>query len=131
MTISNESRSRIKAVFEPIALAMGRAGLTPDALTLIGFVITAVGAILLAMQQWLLGGLVVFFGGVFDMFDGTLARATGQDERLDPERCRRMYEEMLPLDDVLRASGQFGPKVEVAGDADSQTKLLAFIGRTP
>lgn len=78
MTISNDSRSRIKSLFEPIALAMGRAGLTPDALTLIGFAITVVGAVLLSQQLWLIGGLVVFFGGVFDMFDGTLARATGQ-----------------------------------------------------
>ena len=68
MTISNESRGRIKKVFEPIALSMGRMGLTPDALTLIGFAITAVGA--------------VFVGGVFDMFDGTLARATGQTSKL-------------------------------------------------
>jgi CDP-diacylglycerol--glycerol-3-phosphate 3-phosphatidyltransferase len=78
MTISNESRARIKAVFEPIALAMGRLGLTPDALTIIGFGITLVGAILLALQVWVAGALVVFIGGVFDMFDGTLARATGQ-----------------------------------------------------
>ena len=78
MTISNDSRARIKGIFEPIALAMGRAGLTPDALTIIGFVITVVGAILVSQQLWLIGGLVVFFGGVFDMFDGTLARATGQ-----------------------------------------------------
>ena len=78
MTISNAARARIKGIFEPIALAMGRAGLTPDALTIIGFVITVVGAILVSQQLWLIGGLVVFFGGVFDMFDGTLARATGQ-----------------------------------------------------
>jgi CDP-diacylglycerol--glycerol-3-phosphate 3-phosphatidyltransferase len=78
MTISNESRGRIKKVFEPIALGMGRLGLTPDGLTLIGFGITVVGAALLAAQYWLLGGIVVFVGGVFDMFDGTLARATGK-----------------------------------------------------
>jgi CDP-diacylglycerol--glycerol-3-phosphate 3-phosphatidyltransferase len=78
LTISNESRARIKGIFEPIALAMGRAGLTPDALTFIGFAITVVGAVLVSQQLWLIGGLVVFFGGVFDMFDGTLARATGQ-----------------------------------------------------
>ena len=78
MSISNDSRSRIKAIFEPIALAMGRLGLTPDGLTLIGFGITVVGAILVSQQLWLVGGLVVFVGGVFDMFDGTLARATGQ-----------------------------------------------------
>jgi phosphatidylglycerophosphate synthase len=82
MTISNDSRDRVKHAFEPIALAMGRAGLTPDALTLIGFAITVVGAVLLTQQLWLAGGLVVFLGGVFDMFDGTLARATGQVSRL-------------------------------------------------
>jgi CDP-diacylglycerol---glycerol-3-phosphate 3-phosphatidyltransferase len=82
MTISNDSRARIKRVFEPIALGMGRIGLTPDGLTLIGFGITVVGAALLAAQQWLIGGIVVFIGGVFDMFDGTLARATGKVSKL-------------------------------------------------
>ena len=42
-----------------------------------------------------------------------------------------MYEGMLPMDEVLRQSGQFGPKVEVPDDADEQTKLLAFSGRQP
>ena len=78
MTISNDSRTRIKKVFEPIALGMGRLGLTPDALTLIGFTVTVVGAILISQQLWLAGGVVILFGGVFDMFDGTLARATGK-----------------------------------------------------
>jgi phosphatidylglycerophosphate synthase len=78
LSISNESRTRIKAVFEPIALAMGRAGLTPNGLTLIGFTITVVGSVLVGLQFWIVGGLVVFLGGVFDMFDGTLARATGK-----------------------------------------------------
>jgi len=70
---------------------------------------------------------------IADVFMHTwdLARATGQDERLDPERCAVMLEGMLPMDDVLRGSGQYGPKVEVADDADVQTRLLAFIGRNP
>ncbi len=95
MTISNDSRDRIKHLFEPIALAMGRAGLTPNALTLIGFAITVVGAVLVGEQAWVVGGLVVFFGGVFDMFDGTLARATGQASKLGAfmdsvfDKCRR------------------------------------------
>ncbi|HSV38244.1 MAG TPA: TIGR03086 family metal-binding protein [Nocardioidaceae bacterium] len=59
-----------------------------------------------------------------------LARATAQDERLDPDRCREMYEGMLPMDEVLRASGHYGPKVAVPDDADWQTKLLGFIGRS-
>lgn len=60
-----------------------------------------------------------------------LARASGQEETLDPVRCARMLDGMLPLDDVLRKSGQYGPRVEVPESADAQTRLLAFIGRTP
>ena len=82
MTISHDSRTRVKKAFEPIALGMGRLGFTPDALTLTGFAITAVGAVLVSQQLWLSGGLVVFVGGVFDMFDGTLARATGKVSKL-------------------------------------------------
>lgn len=61
-----------------------------------------------------------------------LARATGQDEDLgDPERCAEMLAGMEPMDDVLRQSGQFGPKVDVPADADVQSRLLAFVGRDP
>jgi uncharacterized protein (TIGR03086 family) len=60
-----------------------------------------------------------------------LARATGQDERLDPDKCAQLLEGMLPMNLALRASGHYGPEVEVAKDADVQTRLIAFIGRTP
>lgn len=60
-----------------------------------------------------------------------LARATGQEERLDPAKCAVMLEGMLPMDEVLRQSGHYGPRVDVPEDADVQTRLLAFIGRHP
>ena len=60
-----------------------------------------------------------------------LARATGQDEVLDPDKCAQLLEGMLPMDEALRQSGHYGPRVEVPDDADVQTTLLAFIGRTP
>jgi uncharacterized protein (TIGR03086 family) len=60
-----------------------------------------------------------------------LARATGQDERLDPERCERLLSGMVAMDEALRSSGHYGPKVEVPEDADVQTRLVAFIGRKP
>jgi uncharacterized protein (TIGR03086 family) len=72
-----------------------------------------------------------FYTGDVFLHTWDLARATGQDERLDPDKCAQMLEGMLPMDDVLRASGQYGPKVEVADGADAQTRLIAFIGRTP
>jgi uncharacterized protein (TIGR03086 family) len=70
---------------------------------------------------------------ISDVFMHTwdLARATGQDERLDPEICADLLAGMEPMDELLRSSGQFGPRVAVPDDADVQTRLLAFIGRDP
>jgi uncharacterized protein (TIGR03086 family) len=72
-----------------------------------------------------------FFTADVFMHTWDLARATGQDETLDPRRCQAMLEGMEPLDDLLRSSGQYGPRVPVPDDADPQTRLLAFIGRDP
>jgi uncharacterized protein (TIGR03086 family) len=60
-----------------------------------------------------------------------LARATGQDETLDPEMCAAMLARMEPIDELLRSSGQYGPAVPVPDDADVQTRLIGFIGRDP
>jgi uncharacterized protein (TIGR03086 family) len=72
-----------------------------------------------------------FFTG--DVFQHTwdLARATGQDSTLDPERCAMMLAGAEPYEDAMRQSGQYGPRVEVPEDADVQTKFIAFLGRDP
>lgn len=73
---------------------------------------------------------MIYTADVF-MHRWDLARATGQDETLDPDMCATMLDGMLPMDEVLRQSGHYGPRVDVPDDADVQTKLLAFIGRNP
>jgi uncharacterized protein (TIGR03086 family) len=60
-----------------------------------------------------------------------LARATGQDDRLDPGFCAQLLGGMERMEEVLRSSGQYGPRVEVPAGADAQTRLLGFIGRDP
>lgn len=60
-----------------------------------------------------------------------LARATGLDETLDPDEVHALFVGMEPMDEMLRQSGQYGPRVEVPDDADEQTKLIAFTGRRP
>ena len=72
-----------------------------------------------------------FFTADVFMHTWDLARATGQDETLDPGRCATLLAGMEPMDELLRSSGQYGPRVEVPDDADVQTRLLAFIGRDP
>jgi uncharacterized protein (TIGR03086 family) len=58
-----------------------------------------------------------------------LARASGQDDTLDPDRCTRMLAEMEPMDAMLRASGQYGPRQEAPPGAAPHDRLMAFVGR--
>ena len=58
-----------------------------------------------------------------------LAQAIGTDDHLDAEACAVVYDDLVPIDDNLRASGFFGPKLEPAPGADAQDTLLAFVGR--
>jgi len=60
-----------------------------------------------------------------------LARATGQDDRLDADFCAMLLAGMQGMEDAIRSSGHYGPRVTVPADADAQTKLLGFIGRDP
>ena len=80
--VSQELRARVRGVTTPIALGFGRLGLTPNHLTLIGFGIAVIAAAAAAEQAWILAGVLLIFGGVFDLFDGALARATGTASRL-------------------------------------------------
>jgi CDP-diacylglycerol--glycerol-3-phosphate 3-phosphatidyltransferase len=76
--VSPELRARVRLVAVPIALVLGKLGLTPNALTIVGFLGTCVAAIAAANQAWVLAGVLVLVFGIFDLFDGALARATGQ-----------------------------------------------------
>lgn len=49
-------------------------GLSPNTLTLIGLLLSAVAAAVIAQGLLFVGGLLVLFAGIFDMFDGTIAR---------------------------------------------------------
>jgi uncharacterized protein (TIGR03086 family) len=60
-----------------------------------------------------------------------LARATGQDERLDPDFCAQLLAGMEPMEQAMRSSGHYGPRVPVPPGSDAQTRLLGFIGRDP
>ncbi len=67
-----------------------------------------------------------------DVFTHTwdLARATAQDEALDPDQLRRMIAATADVpDEALRADGMFGPALDAPAGADGQTKFLAHLGR--
>jgi CDP-diacylglycerol--glycerol-3-phosphate 3-phosphatidyltransferase len=80
--VSAGARARARELAVPVAMALGRLGLTPNGLTAIGFLGTVVAAVAAAAQQWPLAGVLILVFGVFDLFDGTLARATGRASAL-------------------------------------------------
>jgi len=59
-----------------------------------------------------------------------LAIAAGQDATLDPALVEACWAVIEPQVDLLKASGMFGGDVGVAEGADSQTRLLAALGRS-
>jgi len=58
-----------------------------------------------------------------------VAVATGQDPALSPALVDACWAEVEPQAAMLRASGMFGEGVVITGDADTQTRLLALLGR--
>src|SRR5438309_2277446 len=62
----------------PLAVALGKIGLTPNALTILGLILSIVAGVTLALGYMLLGGVLILISGLFDLMDGTLARHTKQ-----------------------------------------------------
>lgn len=63
------------------ALALGRLGLTPNALTVVGSVLTASVGLIVANGWFAWGGLALWVFSATDTLDGALARATGRVTR--------------------------------------------------
>ena len=80
--VSPGLRARVRDLATPIATVLGALGLTPNALTMIGFFGTAVAAVAAVYQQWVAAGVLLVVFGIFDLFDGALARATDRVSKL-------------------------------------------------
>ncbi|WP_283135178.1 TIGR03086 family metal-binding protein [Rhizohabitans arisaemae] len=67
-----------------------------------------------------------------------LARATGQDDTIDPAELERMWPTAQQIPDEMRIPGHFGPGIVVLGpevkvpeDAPLQERILGLLGRDP
>jgi CDP-diacylglycerol---glycerol-3-phosphate 3-phosphatidyltransferase len=73
-----ELKQRSRRVAVGPAMALGRLGLTPNALTVIGSVLTAGVGLLVAQGWFLAAGVCLWLFSLTDTLDGALARATGR-----------------------------------------------------
>jgi CDP-diacylglycerol--glycerol-3-phosphate 3-phosphatidyltransferase len=62
----------------PAARILSKTRVTPNMLTVMGFLVSIAAAVLIAKEYFLAGGLVVLFAGAFDLLDGPVARVTGR-----------------------------------------------------
>ena len=60
-----------------------------------------------------------------------LARSLDLEVDLDEATLAQQLAGMEPMDEAIRNSGHFGPRVEVSDDASITARLLAFTGRDP
>lgn len=68
--IQQRARHVVTLLIQPLA----RLGVSPNLLTSIGLLLSIVTALVIAQGYMFVGGLLVVFAGIFDMFDGAMAR---------------------------------------------------------
>lgn len=66
----------ITALVSPMGRGLARLGVTPNALTTTGLVLTSIGAGFVMAGEPVIGGWVLVFGGLMDALDGAVARAS-------------------------------------------------------
>jgi CDP-diacylglycerol--glycerol-3-phosphate 3-phosphatidyltransferase len=67
-----------RRVAEVIVSPLARIGMTPNMATLLGLLLNAVAAAIIAFGNLRVGGVMLLFAGLFDMVDGALARIRNQ-----------------------------------------------------
>ena len=74
------AREMISAYVErPVAGALAKMGVSPNMVTFAGLVGAGISAWLISEGMLWIGGVAMLLAGVLDLFDGALARSTGQD----------------------------------------------------
>lgn len=67
-----------RALAHVVAVGLGRTGITPNMLTVVGLALNVAVAAVLAAGYLTAGGALLLVAGAFDMLDGALAKATNQ-----------------------------------------------------
>lgn len=75
---SNYGRKLLTVPLSKIVPLLQATGITPNGLTIIGFLLTLGISVVLALGYFLAGGILLIFAALFDTLDGALARSTGQ-----------------------------------------------------
>ncbi|MDQ7029955.1 MAG: CDP-alcohol phosphatidyltransferase family protein [Ardenticatenia bacterium] len=76
--LSEWLRARTAWLVGRVARLVATSGVSPNALTVMGFAFTAGVAVVLAQGAFVVGGVLLIVSALFDTLDGGVARATGR-----------------------------------------------------
>lgn len=79
--LETSRKNLAEIITRPVINLLAKTPLTPNIITIIGFVIILGAGVLVIFKYFLAAGIVVLVAGLFDMLDGALARATGKTTR--------------------------------------------------
>lgn len=79
--LSSRARGVFAHVTEPAGRRLARAGISPDAITLLGLAGSLLAAVLVALGMLRWGGVLLLLAGLADMLDGAVAKASGPPRR--------------------------------------------------
>ena len=68
-------KPRLEIILSAVANKMVALGITANMVTLFGFAVNLIATFYLATGRLIVGGILILFGGSFDMIDGAVARA--------------------------------------------------------
>lgn len=68
-------KPRLETLLSPVANKMVAIGITANMVTIFGFFVNLIATFYFATGHLITGGILIFFGGSFDMIDGAVARA--------------------------------------------------------
>ena len=75
--LSDRVKEAVRSFLAPIVRLAQRLGITPNRVTVTGFGVVVIAAVLVAAGHLVIGAVVLVAGSLLDAVDGALARATG------------------------------------------------------
>jgi CDP-diacylglycerol--glycerol-3-phosphate 3-phosphatidyltransferase len=113
-------RDTSKVVLDPVAAFLLKIGLTPNAITLLGMVLSAAAGVFAGFGKFTLAGVILLVGAPLDAVDGAMARQRGK-----PSRFGGFFDSVIDRYSELFVLG--GLLYYYVGQGNALASLLIFI----
>ena len=120
--VQHYMRRLVEKVMRPLA----RTGITPNMLTLLGLLLTIFTAGVIAFNHLRIGGVLVLCAGVFDMFDGAMARVAQKSSRFGAffDSTLDRYAEGILLLGIIIYAQFYLPPQRIIGDITTANLVI-------